>query len=76
MYMKGAATISYAELYTMSANITIKLFEQPGVKELLLDGKAHYDVVIAEWMYNELLARLADVYSTNINVNCYRCPVA
>ncbi|CAK1594071.1 unnamed protein product [Parnassius mnemosyne] len=49
-------------LFTMMKEISIKTLENPNMQKILNDPKEKFDLIIAEWMFNELYAGLPAIF--------------
>ncbi|KPI98725.1 UDP-glucuronosyltransferase 2B15 [Papilio xuthus] len=61
--MKHEVEMDQDLLFHMTVNVTKKTFENAAVQKLLNDPSEHFDVVIAEWMFNEIYSGVAAVFN-------------
>ncbi|KPJ17950.1 UDP-glucuronosyltransferase 2B15 [Papilio machaon] len=61
--MKHEVEMDQDLLFHMSVNVTKKTFENAAVQKLLNDASERFDVVIAEWMFNEIYSGVAAVFN-------------
>ncbi|XP_013139528.1 PREDICTED: UDP-glucuronosyltransferase 2B15-like, partial [Papilio polytes] len=61
--MKHEVEMDQDLLFHMTVNVTKKTFENAAVQALLNDASERFDVVIAEWMFNEIYSGIAAVFN-------------
>ncbi|XP_068619858.1 UDP-glucosyltransferase 2-like [Battus philenor] len=63
LLLRGEMEMNQELLFHMVMNVTKKTFETAAVQELLREPSERFDVVIAEWMFNEIYSGFAAVFN-------------
>jgi hypothetical protein len=53
-FMAATAGLDFKMMLTFTMGIQNMTFHNPNVQKLCKDPKEHFDVIVAEWMFNEL----------------------
>nr|QBK47173.1 UDP-glycosyltransferase UGT40AP1 [Chilo suppressalis] len=60
--MEQQAAMSFKDIFDITLNINNMTFHNENVMKLIRDPKEHFDVVIAEWMFNELYTTFSAIF--------------